>query len=284
MKTAKVAYITGGAQGIGRGISDYLLAHGWRVAVADIDAEAGQQYREMKKRQASGLTEEPAAPSEELAQRSAAPLGAQPAEDIGERLRVFTLDVRDEPSVAASLAATCEAFGRLDAVINNAAIADPFQGKLEELSLERWHQVLDTSLTSSFLTAKHAARHLRETGGSIVNLASSRALQSEPHSEAYAASKGGIVALTHAMAMSLGPEIRVNAVSPGWIDVSALQKSGEAESLSDEDHAQHPVGRVGHVDDIAALVAFLISDKAGFITGQNHVVDGGMTRKMVYAD
>ena len=114
--------------------------------------------------------------------------------------------------------------------------------------------------------------------------ASSRALQSEPHSEAYAASKGGIVALTHAMAMSLGPEIRVNAISPGWIDVSALQKSGEAESLSDEDHAQHPVGRVGHVDDIAALVAFLISDKAGFITGQNHVVDGGMTRKMVYVD
>ncbi|KPM81156.1 SDR family oxidoreductase [Cobetia sp. UCD-24C] len=273
MKTAKVAYITGGAQGIGRGISDYLLAHGWRVAVADIDAEAGQQYREMKKRQASGLAEEPAAPS-----------GEQPAEDIGERLRVFTLDVRDEKSVAASIAATCEAFGRLDAVINNAAIADPFQGKLEELSLERWHQVLDTSLTSSFLTAKHAARHLRETGGSIVNLASSRALQSEPHSEAYAASKGGIVALTHAMAMSLGPEIRVNAVSPGWIDVSALQKSGEAESLSDEDHAQHPVGRVGHVDDIAALVAFLISDKAGFITGQNHVVDGGMTRKMVYVD
>ncbi|WP_240665474.1 SDR family oxidoreductase [Cobetia sp. ICG0124] len=192
--------------------------------------------------------------------------------------------MRNEDAVAASIAATCQAFGGLDAVINNAAIADPFQGKLEELSLERWHQVLDTSLTSSFLTAKHAARHLRETGGSIVNLASSRALQSEPDTEAYAASKGGIVALTHAMAMSLGPEIRVNAVSPGWIDASRLQKDGEAESLSDEDHAQHPVGRVGHVDDIAALVAFLISEKAGFITGQNHVVDGGMTRKMVYAD
>nr|WP_276317887.1 SDR family oxidoreductase [Cobetia sp. ICG0124] len=200
------------------------------------------------------------------------------------RLRVEAVDVRNEDAVAASIAATCQAFGGLDAVINNAAIADPFQGKLEELSLERWHQVLDTSLTSSFLTAKHAARHLRETGGSIVNLASSRALQSEPDTEAYAASKGGIVALTHAMAMSLGPEIRVNAVSPGWIDASRLQKDGEAESLSDEDHAQHPVGRVGHVDDIAALVAFLISEKAGFITGQNHVVDGGMTRKMVYAD
>ena len=256
MMTRKVAYITGGAQGIGRGISDYLLTHGWRVAVVDIDARAGEQY---------------------LASHAAT--HGEP-----DSLRVEAVDVRNEDAVAASIAATCQAFGRLDAVINNAAIADPFQGKLEELSLERWHQVLDTSLTSSFLTAKHAARHLRETGGSIVNLASSRALQSEPDTEAYAASKGGIVALTHAMAMSLGPEIRVNAVSPGWIDASRLQKDGEAESLSDEDHAQHPVGRVGHVDDIAALVAFLISDKAGFITGQNHVVDGGMTRKMVYAD
>ncbi|TKD62959.1 SDR family oxidoreductase [Cobetia marina] len=256
MMTRKVAYITGGAQGIGRGISDYLLAHGWRVAVVDINARAGEQY---------------------LASHAAT--HGEP-----DSLRVEAVDVRNEDAVAASIAATCQAFGRLDAVINNAAIADPFQGKLEELSLERWYQVLDTSLTSSFLTAKHAARHLRETGGSIVNLASSRALQSEPDTEAYAASKGGIVALTHAMAMSLGPEIRVNAVSPGWIDASHLQKDGEAESLSDEDHAQHPVGRVGHVDDIAALVAFLISDKAGFITGQNHVVDGGMTRKMIYAD
>ncbi|MFK4015561.1 SDR family oxidoreductase [Cobetia marina] len=256
MMTRKVAYITGGAQGIGRGISDYLLARGWRVAVVDIDARAGEQY---------------------LASHAAT--HGEP-----DSLRVEAVDVRNEDAVAASIAATCQAFGRLDAVINNAAIADPFQGTLEELSLERWHQVLDTSLTSSFLTAKHAAHHLRETGGSIVNLASSRALQSEPDTEAYAASKGGIVALTHAMAMSLGPEIRVNAVSPGWIDASHLQKDGEAESLSDEDHAQHPVGRVGHVDDIAALVAFLISDKAGFITGQNHVVDGGMTRKMIYAD
>ncbi|MHC9034801.1 SDR family oxidoreductase [Cobetia marina] len=256
MMTRKVAYITGGAQGIGRGISDYLLAHGWRVAVVDIDVRAGEQYV-----------------------ASHAATHGEP-----DSLRVEAVDVRNEDAVAASIAATCQAFGRLDAVINNAAIADPFQGKLEELSLERWHQVLDTSLTSSFLTAKHAARHLRETGGSIVNLASSRALQSEPDTEAYAASKGGIVALTHAMAMSLGPEIRVNAVSPGWIDASRLQKDGETESLSDEDHAQHPVGRVGHVDDIAALVAFLISEKAGFITGQNHVVDGGMTRKMVYAD
>lgn len=254
----KVAYITGGAQGIGRGISDHLLANGWQVMVVDIDREAGEQY----------LTE----------QRT------RKEEGSSTRLCFQAVDVCDEATVAASIAQTVEVFGRLDAVINNAAIANPFQGALESLSLDSWHRVLDTSLTSSFLTAKHAARYLREHGGSIVNMASSRALQSEPDSEAYAASKGGIVALTHAMAMSLGPEIRVNAVSPGWIDVSGWQKTAQPETLSAQDHAQHPVGRVGHVEDIAALVAFLISDKAGFITGQNHVVDGGMTRKMIYQE
>ncbi|WP_158774456.1 SDR family oxidoreductase [Cobetia sp. L2A1] len=256
--TEKVAYITGGAQGIGRGISDHLLANGWRVMVVDIDREAGEQYlAEQRKREEEGSST---------------------------RLCFQAIDVCDEATVAASIAQTVEVFGRLDAVINNAAIANPFQGKLEELTLERWHQVLNTSLTSSFLTAKHAARHLREHGGCIINMASSRAIQSEPDTEAYAASKGGIVALTHAMAMSLGPEIRVNAVSPGWIDVSGRQKTAPSETLSTQDHAQHPVGRVGHVEDIAALVAFLISDKAGFITGQNHIVDGGMTRKMIYAE
>ena len=254
----KVAYITGGAQGIGRGISDHLLANGWQVMVVDIDHEAGELY---------------------LADQCKAQ-----QEDSNTRLSFQTVDVCDESAVAASIAQTVEVFGRLDAVINNAAIANPFQGALESLSLDSWHRVLDTSLTSSFLTAKHAARHLREHGGSIINMASSRALQSEPDSEAYAASKGGIVALTHAMAMSLGPEIRVNAVSPGWIDVSDWQKTAQPETLSAQDHAQHPVGRVGHVEDIAALVAFLISDKAGFITGQNHVVDGGMTRKMIYQE
>jgi NAD(P)-dependent dehydrogenase (short-subunit alcohol dehydrogenase family) len=120
---------------------------------------------------------------------------------------------------------------------------------------------------------------LRRAGGAaaIVNIASTRALQSEPNTEAYAASKGGIVALTHALAVSLGPAVRVNCISPGWIDVRASQ-------LSDQDHAQHPVGRVGKPLDIAKLVLFLLSEDAGFITGQNFVVDGGMTRKMIYEE
>jgi NAD(P)-dependent dehydrogenase (short-subunit alcohol dehydrogenase family) len=132
--------------------------------------------------------------------------------------------------------------------------------------------------------AKHAAPHLRRAHGAIVNIASTRALQSEPDTEAYSASKGGIVALTHALAASLGPAVRVNCVSPGWIDVSARQKARKRRParLSRADHAQHLAGRVGTPEDVAALVAFLLGEEAGFITGQNFVCDGGMTRKMIY--
>ena len=119
-------------------------------------------------------------------------------------------------------------------------------------------------------------KHLFKDNSSIVNIASTRALMSEPHGEVYAASKGGIVALTHALAISLGPKTRVNSVSPGWIEVN------DYENLSEADHAQHPVGKVGKVENIAEAVWFLLSVKAAFITGQNIVVDGGMTKKMIY--
>jgi NAD(P)-dependent dehydrogenase (short-subunit alcohol dehydrogenase family) len=133
---------------------------------------------------------------------------------------------------------------------------------------------------------KHAAPHLRRARGAIVNIASTRALQSEPNTEAYSASKGGLVALTHALAVSLGPDVRVNCVSPGWIDVSARRKRSrrKPEALRPEDRAQHPVGRVGTPEDVAELVAFLLSDAAGFITGQDFIADGGMTRKMIYIE
>ncbi len=120
----------------------------------------------------------------------------------------------------------------------------------------------------------------------MVNITSTRALQSEAHTEAYAASKGGIVALTHALAISLGDRVRVNAVSPGWIAVGEWRPPDRrrADDLRPVDHEQHPCGRVGKPEDVAAMVAFLISEAAAFVTGQNFVVDGGMTRKMIYAD
>ena len=126
---------------------------------------------------------------------------------------------------------------------------------------------------------------LRRRKGAIVNIASTRAVMSEPNSEPYAAAKGGLLALTHALAISLGPDVRVNAVLPGWIETGPWQKASEREEKPehrDVDREQHPVGRIGRPEDIAAAVAYLASDAAGFITGQHFAVDGGMTVKMIY--
>jgi NAD(P)-dependent dehydrogenase (short-subunit alcohol dehydrogenase family) len=188
-------------------------------------------------------------------------------------LPFFRCDVAREASVRACVRAVVRRFGRLDALINNAGIADPSGAPIEKLALKDWNRKIGVNLTGVFLMTKHCAPHLRKAGGAVVNIASTRALQSEPDTEAYAATKGGVVALTHALAVSLGPRIRVNCISPGWI-----AKGG----LSRKDHAQHPAGRAGRPEDIGELIAFLISDAAGFITGQNFVVDGGMTRKMIY--
>ncbi|QXE90454.1 SDR family oxidoreductase [Geomonas subterranea] len=241
-----VALVTGAARGIGRGIAQRLLAEGYAVVLADIDGAA-----------VAG---------------AAAALGAPDA------VLALEADVADEQPVQALVARALERFGRLDLLVNNAALARAHAAPVHELSLTEWNRVIGTNLTGVFLCTKHAVPHLKESRGSIVNIASTRALQSEPDTEAYSASKGGVVALTHALAMSLGPEIRVNCVSPGWIH------NGDEAELRPVDHQQHPAGRVGRAGDIAELVLYLASPRAGFITGQNFVVDGGMTRKMIYEE
>ncbi|MHC2147945.1 NAD(P)-dependent dehydrogenase (short-subunit alcohol dehydrogenase family) [Pseudomonas sp. 210_17 TE3656] len=243
----RVALVTGAARGIGLGIAAWLIAEGWQVVLTDLDRVRG----------------------------------AKAAKVLGDNAWFIGMDVADEAQVKTGVAEVLGQFGRLDALVCNAAIADPHNTTLETLSLAYWNRVLAVNLGGPMLLAKHCAPYLRAHGGAIVNLASTRAAQSEPDTEAYAASKGGLLALTHALAVSLGPEIRVNAVSPGWIDARDPSQR-RAEPLSETDHAQHPAGRVGTVEDVAAMVAWLLSRNAGFVTGQEFVVDGGMTKKMIY--
>ena len=189
-----------------------------------------------------------------------------------------------EASVSALVTKTIERFNRIDYLVNNAALASQsqFGKKLEELSLEQWQMYMNVNVTSLFLCCKHAIPHLRESKGSIVNIASTRAIQSEPHTEAYSTSKGAAVAFTHSLANSLGPLVRVNAISPGWI---CPNDEAYKNDLKEIHHSQHVVGRVGKGEDIAQLAYFLCNnDLSGFITGQNFVVDGGMTKKMIYVD
>jgi NAD(P)-dependent dehydrogenase (short-subunit alcohol dehydrogenase family) len=238
----KVFFVTGGGRGIGRAIVHRLVEEGARVCILDVDRKGG----------------------------------ADAVREHGERVRFLPGDIAREPVVRRAITTCVTWGGRLDGVINNAAIADPDVGPVEKLTLATWQKFVGVNLTGTFLVSKHAVPHLRATRGSIINLGSTRAVQSEPNTEAYAACKGGVVALTHALAISLGPDVRVNCISPGWIATGQPR-------LRKQDHEQHPVGRVGRPEDVAGLCAWLLSDEAAFVTGQNLVIDGGMTRKMIYA-
>ena len=238
-----VALITGGANAIGRAIAWHLLAAGWRLCIID--------------KPGSGL-------SRALPQRS-------------RHVLLVEGDVSDEASVSGAVDETVAQFGHLDAVVSNAGIM--IRKPLRRLTLAEWHSVIDTNLTAAFLLARASEKALRRMHGAMVLIASTRALMSEANTESYSASKGGLVALTHALSISLGPDVHVNCVSPGWI---ATRKYG---ALRRRDHTQHPAGRVGKPQDIAKIVAWLLdSEHSGFITGANFVVDGGMTRKMIYEE
>ncbi len=162
-------------------------------------------------------------------------------------------------------------YGHVDYLINNAL---PLMKGLDQCSYEEFNYALRVGVTAPFYLAKLFAPHFA-SGASIVNISSSRDRMSQPQTESYTATKGGISALTHALAVSLAGKARVNAIAPGWIDTAYTVYEGP-------DATQQPVGRVGNPMDIAHMVLFLCSDKAGFITGENICIDGGMTHQMIY--
>ena len=251
----KVALITGGAQGIGLGIAQAFSREGAKVIITDSDEEAGKDA--LMRLQKDKLKAE-----------------------------FIPCDLSAEHEVVALMKAVEEEQGKLDVLINNAGIADPFTGDLTEMLMSEFDRVLAVNLRGPMVCAKYSLPLLRKAEHpAILNLSSTRAFMSEPNTFAYSASKGGIEALTHSLAVSLAPDrIRVNAIAPGWIETGPWQKESQRYEPrhTKEDKAQHPVGRVGIPADIAEAAMFLCSDKAGFITGQHLVIDGGMTVKMIY--
>ncbi|MBK1879621.1 SDR family oxidoreductase [Pelagicoccus mobilis] len=238
MNTAKSAIVTGGERGIGKAIVGLLETKGFHVSVLGLDLELAKEL--------------------------------PPSVDF------IQCDVSQFDAVEKAIDNICSKTSRLDALICNAGIADPGTKEIDFCSPEDWKRVIEVNLGGPFYCAKAATPYLRQAKGSIVNIASIRGIRSEANTFAYTASKGGLISLTHSLAASLGPSIRVNSVSPGWI------LTGDDYTPTPEDHSQHWSGRVGKAEDVAQMVAYLVSDKAEFITGQDFVVDGGVSKKLSY--
>ena len=183
----------------------------------------------------------------------------------------FVGDVSDKATLERFAESVIRQSGHVDCIVNNAL---PLMKGIDECSYEEFQYALSVGVTAPFYLTKLLMPHL-SPGASIINISSSRDRMSQPQTESYTAAKGGIAALTHAMAISLAGRARINSISPGWIDTTGSDINGA-------DARQQPVGRVGKPKDIAALVLFLCSDAAGFITGENICVDGGMTKLMIY--
>ncbi|MBO8155491.1 MAG: SDR family oxidoreductase [Bacillaceae bacterium] len=244
----EIVLITGASNGIGKALAEQYASKGSTIIMADVDEKNGKILE--NKLNSDGR------------QAFYIPCDVQKQEDI-QNLFLKALKLTGIPTI----------------LINNAGVSR-FQN-LFHVTAEDWDHVLNTNLRSVFLCSKEAASYWKEQQiqGRIVNIASTRTFMSEPDSEAYAASKGGMIALTHALALSLSPyHIRVNSVSPGWIETQNYDE------LSNEDHEQHPAGRVGNPEDVAKACLYLTDPKNSFVTGENIVVDGGMTRKMIYVE
>lgn len=241
----KIVLITGAAQGIGKQTATDFAKAGWIPSLIDFDQQE----------LAKTLTE---------------------VHQIEPKSISVHCDVKNPNEIIKAVLETHDKLGGLNCVINNAGISkwkSPY-----ELSVDEWDEIIQTNLRSVFLFSREAAKYMSKSGGgSIINMASTRAFMSEPHSEAYAATKGGIVALTHALAASFAEEhITVNSISPGWIH------TGDYSRLRKIDHEQHLAKRVGKPSDISRACLFLAEPDNNFITGENIMIDGGMTRKMIY--
>lgn len=251
----KVVIITGSGQGIGQCMALEYAKEGASVVIAEIDEEAGMETQELI------------------------------AAHQGECLFVPT-DVTSEESVKAMVDTVVERYGKIDILVNNAAIQS--YGENDHLltrSIEEFEKVMRVNVTGAYICVRYCVSHMPE-GSSILNIVSTRALMSEPHTEPYSASKGALLALTHSLANSLAHRVRVNAISPGWINVSDWKKKRDRKfvAITAADHAQHLVGRVGVPEDIAKAALYLTGEGAGFITGSHLVIDGGMTVKMIYTE
>ncbi|SMY22076.1 unnamed protein product [Zymoseptoria tritici ST99CH_1A5] len=262
--------ITGAARGIGRGLSRLLLQNGHRVLLLDSN-------------------------SAELCNTAKHLSQAQPPFPTSS-FRTHLCDLRQPTSITAAAALASDFFsGHLDVLINNAAYTSVVgKSHPSELSLEDWNTAISTNLTAPFLLTQACLPLLSKTatraqGGSIINISSTRALQSEPNNEAYSATKAGLLGLTQSLAVSLAEQgVRVNAILPGWIHVeNECQEADERgkkweEGLTEGDHRWHLTGRVGKVEDVSKAVEFLVGCEG--VTGSEVVVDGGVTRKMVYPE
>ncbi|MED1748962.1 MAG: glucose 1-dehydrogenase [Bacillota bacterium] len=244
----KTVIVTGAANGIGKSIAYGYAKEGARVVLADIDEEKGKYLEEQLRK--------------------------------GSYEAYFKkTDVKQEKDIQSLMSFAVERYKTIDILINNAGVMctkSPY-----ELTVDEFDHVLHTNLRGAFLCAREAACYIKENqkGGSIVNISSTRATMSEPDAEAYAASKGGISALTHALAASFSQDhITVNSISPGWIETK------DEENLREIDHQQHLSNRVGTPKDIVKACFYLTDEDNQFVTGTDLVVDGGMTRKMIYAD
>ena len=241
----KTCVITGGANGIGRCLVETFVAHNAHVAFIDKDEESGRKL----------------------------------ADRLGGNTLFMPGDIAEEKTLTNFAQHVIRHFGSIHCLINNACLSR--RGIISDCSFEDFSYVQRVGVTAPYMLAK-LFRNSFAPGASIINIASTRAFMSQADTESYSAAKGGISALTHALAISLSGRVRVNAISPGWIDTGAFHAAKSAPNHSEEDKRQHPAGRVGRPEDIAALALFLVSDDAGFITGQNFIVDGGMTSQMVY--